>query len=174
MMVLLLFLFLPEAWGTLSHLSQPQSGHLGGYRIPIPTSWIILGYYDQAENDVSGVTGLAGRGLGMGGASYLHGLPFSAWDVKVERHTQSDETQPPRWTPRKDELIDRRDLTIGGASVTCFDYWPSYLDRAAHLQPTSEAYVHCFGTGGFSATLIGRKDKIPAFYRMLEGITQAN
>ena len=171
-MVLLLFLFLPEVWGALSHLSRPNSRELGGYRIPIPTSWIVLGHDDQPGKGESRVTGLAGQGPGLGVAPYFHGLPFSAWDIKIERSPQSNETQTTRWIPRENELIGRRDFTIGGQSVTCFDYWPSYVDRPVRFQDSSDAYVQCSGASGFYASLIGRRDKIPVFYNMLNGITQ--
>jgi len=172
-MVLLLFLFLPEVWGILSHLSQPQSGRLSGYRIPIPATLIVLYHTDQPANGESRVSGLVGRGIGMGFTPYLHtGLPFSAWEIKIKQQSQSDETAARPWVPRDDEVIDRRDFTIGDESVTCYDYWPSYEGRPERVESLSNAYVQCSGANRFYASLVGNRHSVPAFYRMLGGITQ--
>jgi hypothetical protein len=173
-MVLLLFLFLPEVWGILSHFSQPQSDHLSGYRVPIPATWIVLYHTDQPANGESRVSGLVGRGIGMGVTPYLHsGLLLSAWEIKIEQQSQSDESAPGPWAPRDDEAIDRHAFTIGDVSVTCYDYWPSYMGRPKRVDALSNAYVQCSGESRFYASLVGNRNDVPGFYRMLDGITQA-
>ena len=42
--VLAVLLFLPEIWGLVTHIRQPQTSQLTGYRIPIPATWIILSH----------------------------------------------------------------------------------------------------------------------------------
>ena len=36
------FLFFPETWAVVSHLSHPGSGRLLGYRVSIPANWVVL------------------------------------------------------------------------------------------------------------------------------------
>jgi len=104
---------------------------------------------------------------------YLHsGLLLSAWKIKIEQQSQFDETATGPWAPRDDEVIDRRVFTIGDESVTCYDYWPSYVGRPERVGALSNAYVQCSGANRFYASLMGNRHSVPAFYRMLDGITQ--
>ena len=49
-MVLVVFLFLPEVWGILSHFTQPRSLILADYRVPIPVTWIVQNYQNEPVN----------------------------------------------------------------------------------------------------------------------------
>ncbi len=40
--VVIAFLFFPETWAIVSHLSHPGSGRLLGYRVSIPANWVVL------------------------------------------------------------------------------------------------------------------------------------
>jgi hypothetical protein len=40
--VIIAFLFFPETWAVVSHLSHPGSGRLLGYRVSIPANWVVL------------------------------------------------------------------------------------------------------------------------------------
>src|SRR5437899_226188 len=82
--VLPVFLFLPEIWGIYSHLSQPRSGNLAGYRVPIPSSWIVLDRDHQKANGKSWVTGMTGRGIGFGPKPYLQEDWLSSWEIRTE------------------------------------------------------------------------------------------
>ena len=75
LLVLLVFLFLPEVWGMLSHLGEAHSGNLTGYQVPIPVTWIVLRHDSQQADGWSTVTGFAGRGIGRGLAPYLRWGP---------------------------------------------------------------------------------------------------
>ncbi len=167
-MVLLVFLFLPEIWGMLSHLSQPRAGSLLGYRVPIPVTWIVLDHGDHPADGGSGVRGLAGRGIGLGVKPYVHAdLPLSAWDIRTE-------PEPGRhWVPKEDDVIGRRVFAVGSESVTCVEYWPPYKTRPEHIEDSSFAYIQCLGSSRLSASIVGDRTHVPAFYRMLEGITPA-
>ena len=65
-LVLMVFPFLPETWGALSHLGPRQFGRLSGYRVIIPESWIILSSEGEQTDGRSWITGLAGQGIGRG------------------------------------------------------------------------------------------------------------
>ncbi len=166
LIVLLVFLFLPEIWGILSHVNQAQSANLPGYRVPIPATWIVLFHGNQPEGGGSWVNGIAGRGIAFGVRPYLKmRVPLSSWDIR---------TQPLRDTeaPKDDDVIARRVFAIGGESITCLDYRSSSLVRPVHVE-TSIAYVECSGTGRLRASFFGERNQVARFYRMLEGITPA-
>jgi hypothetical protein len=172
-LVLLTFLFLPEIWGILSQVSSARSASLPGYRIPIPRTWIVLSRWDQ-ETGRSWVTGLAGRGIAFGIKPYLHAdVPLSSWNLGTDSYVQSEPEATYRRVPEDDEVIGRRVFTIGNESVTCLDYWPSYLDRPAHVETPPFAYVACAGTGRLHASMAGERNDLATFYRMLEGTTPA-
>lgn len=169
-MVLLSFLFLPEIWGMLSHLSQPHSGNLPGYQVSIPSTWIVLRHDNQADGR-SWVTGLAARGMGRGISPYLRGHPLlSSWDIETEPYVESDESTRTRWTPEDSDVISRRVFTIGDDQLTCLDYRPSYLHYGDFSEP-SAASVRCSNGKRLSASFSGGRRQLAAFYEMLAGIS---
>ncbi len=169
-MVLLAFLFLPEIWGMLSHLSQPQSGNLPGYEVSIPATWIVLRHEHQM-NGRSWVTGLAVRGMVRGVSPYLRGdPPLSSWGVEADSDVESDESMRTRWTPEDSDVISRRVFTIGSDQLTCLDYRPSYL-HYGDLSAASAAYVRCADGKRLSASFSGKRSQVAAFYEMLAGIS---
>jgi hypothetical protein len=169
-MVLLVFLFLPEIWGMLSHLSQPHSGNLPGYEVSLPATWIILRHENQM-NGRSWVTGLAVRGMGRGVTPYLRGdPPLSSWDIEADSEVESDESMRTRWSPEHSDVISRRVFVIGNDQLTCLDYRPSYLHYGDFPEP-SAAFVRCSDGKRLSASFTGKRKQVAAFYEMLSGIT---
>jgi len=156
--VLLVVVYLPETWGVVSHLFQP-SMQLGRYKVPIPITWVALEHRTRTED--SWVYGVAGRTTGL--RQYALGsFPLSSWHVEI-RSTKS-------WSPQDDEIIARRKLTIGGASRTCVEYWPSYLKPQEQSQEKSVAYVTCSLPDRLYASFSGERAELQVFFRMLEGI----
>jgi hypothetical protein len=173
LIVLLVFLFLPEIWGILSQVSSARPASLLGYRVPIPPTWIVRTRWDEQETGRSWVAGMASRGIAFGARPYLRmRAPLSSWDIRTTPYPQSEENTTGRHRPKDSEVIGRRVFRIGSESVTCLDYWPSYLSRPEHVETSHLAYVECAGNrivAGFD----GERDQVAAFYRMLEGITPA-
>jgi len=171
--VLLLFLFLPETWGLLSHLTQPRSGELSGYRVSVPATWIILSHNDQHGTGESLLAGLAGRGIGFGPTPYLRAdVPLSSWVIGTERYDRQGKVGESSGRPSDDVVIARRDFAMGGESVTCYEYWPSFLPRPDRIGDSTLALVECSGTGRLYASLSGKRIHIPIFYRMLSSISR--
>jgi hypothetical protein len=177
LLVLLVFLFLPEVWGMLSHLSFANSGNLVGYKVPIPTTWIALRHDSQQADGWSTVTGFAGRGIGRGVAPYLHWEPpFSSWDIETDSYAPSGGASA-RWRmPSDDEVTGRRSFTIGADSITCLDYWPSYLrtgpyQRTQQFDDLSVAYIECSNGRRLHAGFFGIRGHAATFYEMLGRIT---
>ncbi len=176
-MVLAIFLFLPEMWGVLSHLSQPRAGDLTGYHVPIPATWIVLQHDSQPQDGWSRVMGFAGRGIGRGVAPYRRwALPFSSWDIETDSYTQSEGSSF-RWRmPSDDEVTDRRSFMVGVDRITCLDYWPSYLStgpyqRTQQFEDLSVAYIQCSDGRRLHAGFFGIRGQVTAFYEMLGKIT---
>jgi hypothetical protein len=173
LVVLLVFLFLPELWGMLSHLSQSHPGNLSGYQVPIPLTWIVLRHDSQRADGWSTVTGFAGRGMGRGAAPYLRwSPPFSSWDVETDSYAESERSFA-RWRmPSDDEVKARRSFMIGSDSVTCLDYWPSYLStgpyqRTQQFDDLSVAYIECSDGRRFHAGFFGIRGQVAEFHEML-------
>jgi hypothetical protein len=115
------FLFLPETWGVLSHLGNQNSGELSGFRARVPATWIVLSQDEQPDGR-SWITGLTGRGIGLGG-NPLRFDSLSSWQISTRSFDQS-EAYYDRWLPKESEVLSRRALTIGNESLACLDYWP--------------------------------------------------
>ncbi len=175
LLVLLVFLFLPELWGMLSHLSQSHPGNLTGYQVPIPVTWTVLRHDRQQADGWSTVTGLAGRGIGRGVAAYLRWEPpFSSWDIETDSYAPSEGSSA-RW-PSDDEVTGRRSFMTGAESITCLDYWPSYLrtgpyQRTQQFDDLSIAYIKCSNGRRFHASFFGIRGQVAEFYEMLGRVT---
>jgi hypothetical protein len=169
-LVLLAFLFLPEIWGLLSHVSQLQPGNLPGYQASIPATWIVLRHENQVDGR-SWLTGLAGQGIGRGPSFYLRGyLPLSSWNIDTDSYIRSEESRD-SWMPDDADTIARRVFTLGGEQFTCLDYRPPYLDYLDNLSAASAAYVKCSDGKRLSASFSGERKQVAVFYEMLAGIT---
>jgi hypothetical protein len=171
--VLLLFLFLPEVWGLLSHLSHPRSGKLSGYRVSIPATWIILSHNDQRRTGKSLLEGLAGRGIGFGPTPYLRAdVPLFSWVIGTVRYDWPAEVNDSSRRLADDFISTRRDFKIGSESVTCYEYWPSLLAQPDRIDDSTIAFVKCSGASRLYASLIGKRMHIPIFYQMLSSISR--
>lgn len=169
-MVLLLFLFLPEVWGMLSHLDIPQSGRLSGYYVPIPETWIVLRHENQGANGWSIASGLAGRGIWRGGLPYLRGpLPFSSWSIGTRSGDEDAASMSSQSRPKDDEIIRQRVVTIGSDNISCVEYTATYV-----YNPWGEIFVDCSDAGRFFANFAGPKTQIEKFYEVLGGIAEEN
>jgi hypothetical protein len=173
LIVFLVFLFLPEMSGILSQVSSARPASLLGYRVAIPRTWIVRSRWDDPETGRSWVAGWASRGMAFGVRPYLRmRAPLSSWDIRTAPYLRSEENATDRRRPKDSEVIGSRVLRIGSESVTCLDYWPSYLSRPEHPETSHLAYVECAGDriiAGFD----GERNQVGAFYRMLEGVTPA-
>lgn len=169
-MVLLFFLFLPEVWGMLSHLSVSQSGSLSGYHAPIPATWIVLRHENQAANGWSIASGLAGRGIWRGWSPYLRGpLPFISWNIGT-RSRDEDASMSSQSRAKDDEIIGQHVFTIGTGNIRCVEYRPTYVSLLSNRW--GETYVDCSDAGRFFANFDGPKPQVEKFYEVLGGIAQ--
>ena len=171
--VLTVLLFFPEISGIVSHVRHLEASRLPGYRIPIPVTWNVVNIWTNHEDGSSSVYGVAGRGIAFGVGSYLRGSPpLSGWGIRTEPYDQSKEPTNRRWTPKEDDVLGRRIVRIDSYTLTCVEYWPRYLVRPSHLEDSSLAFINCTSTGRLGADFAGEKVHVPAFYGMLEHITQ--
>ena len=171
LLTLPIFLFLPETWGLASHVRWPRAGVLAGYRFRVPATWYI--FYNRREaNGWSYANGIAGRGIGFGGNPFrLDSLSW--WSIGTKPVDGNERTDYDRWPPKPEDILDQRVIKIGGGTLTCVDYLPSY---GGWVPPRSQAatiaHVDCSGVGRLDATFAGPRDQLKAFYRVLDGITE--
>jgi hypothetical protein len=170
LIALSVFLFLPETWGILSHFGPKKSSQLSQYRVTIPVTWIVL-YRDGESDGRSWVTGLAGRGIGLGG-NPLRFDALSSWQVHTRSLAQPETSDYERWPPKENDILSRRSIAVGNESLECVDYWPSYGWGPARSEAATIAHVECSGATRIRASFDGRRDQLPKFYRMLNGITK--
>ncbi len=177
LLVLLVFLFLPEVWGMLSHLSETQSGNLAGYQVPIPATWVVRRHDKPSADGWSTVTGFAGRGIGRGVVPYLRREPpLSSWDFETDSYVPSEGSSARGQIPSDDEVTGRRSFMIRADSITCLDYWPSYLrtgpyQRTQQFDDLSTAYITCSNGRRFHAGFFGMRGQVATFYKILGRIT---
>jgi hypothetical protein len=144
LMVLCVFLFLPEIWGVLSHVATPRAGRLPGYQVPIPETWIVLSHNSQPNEGGAWVAGLAGRGMGRGMSSYLYrDFPLSEWSVGILPHTRSESETAPR-IPNDARVLEKRTLKIGNETITCVDFSNPY--PGWEIERHSTVFVKCSGS----------------------------
>lgn len=169
LIVLPIFLFLPETLGFMWHLLRSQSDNLHGYRISIPTTWMAVYRVDSADGSAY-FGGLAGRGIGRG-ANPISGDSLSSWTFGTESYSQSDKAEH-RYLPRDYIAAGGRILKIGNERVTCTEYRYSHAYDAIDLVPDSRlVHVSCSGPGRLYASMYGGRDQLPAFYQVLSAVS---
>jgi hypothetical protein len=165
--VLLVFLFLPETWGVLSHIRHPRLGDLPGYRVKIPVIWIVQ-YRGEDSDGSSSVAGFFGRGIGSG-FNPSRFDSFSYWRFSTSSFSGSETIDYGRWSSQEEDIIERRDVLIGGEHIQCVDYryrWE--LDYSQRSSAT--AHVSCQGATRLRANFDGPRKVLPDFYRVLSEI----
>jgi len=167
LLVVLIFLFLPEVWGLLTHAGQPRAGKLTGYEVTVPPTWIILYSGSSSPGGWSAVSGIAGRGIGLGVKQYLNfgDPPISNWGVGV---AGSDEAR--RKLSHRGEPTARRDFQVGKAKLTCFEYRPLW-GRPMRVDDGPLVLIECSSPDRLQATFVGEKIHVAAFYGMLASMT---
>lgn len=165
--VLTVFLFLPEVWGFLTHVQRPRAGQLPGYEVTIPPTWIIVSQYTNSLTGASGLGGIAVRGMALGFKRYLHpgDLPTSSWGVEI-----AELDEPKHWSLTRGPALARRDFPIGKATLTCLEYRPSW-SRPTRADAEPLALIECAGSERLHASFLGERIHVPAFYGMLAGMT---
>ncbi len=169
--VLLIFLFVPETWGLISHIAYPHADDLPGYRVKIPVRWIILSGTGEQSNGSSRVSGIAGKGIGLGGNPLRHDS-LLAWQIGTKSFDRSEGTDYDRWLHREGDILSRSVIVVGNESLVCLDYWPSYDGGPPRSVAATIANVTCGGSTRLVASFYGKRNQLPAFYRMLSEITQ--
>lgn len=171
LLTLPIFLFLPETWGMASHVRWPRAGMLAGYRFRVPATWYIFYNYSDADGR-SSAYGIAGRGIGFGGNPFdLDSL--SSWSVGTKSVDGNERTDYDRWPPKPDEIFGQRVIKIGGGTLTCVDYLPSYGGWAPpRSHAATIAHVDCSGVGRLYANFDGPRYQLNEFYRVLDGISE--
>ena len=121
--VMIAFLFFPETWAVVSHLSHPSSGRLLGYRVSIPANWVVL----TDEPDIgsshtwSSVAAFQSKGvLRAGATAYWRREPPIA---NMSFYAAPLGDRRPRFLPN-DKIISTRTLPLGRGTITCSEYIP--------------------------------------------------
>ena len=165
LMVTVLFLFLPEAFGIFVHFVYPTSGNLLRHRVSFPITWIVAGTSMNESHTWSFSGAFECKGPFRGGlARYMYGNPPASamdfWDTPVG--------DPATRLPPNGTLYSTRTLRLGKGSITCREYLPIYL----HWQGDKDLrLIECVTPGrDFFASFGGDGSAVQDFYRTLQGI----
>lgn len=164
--VVLVFLFFPELWGAVSHVSHPGYGKIPGFRFSAPVACIVLDS-ERFDDGLSMVMGLVGQGIVFAPGRYLRAdVPLSAWDLtgslvglptndlqlKVKQNANAKRT---------------RVFEIGREQLTCWEFNRSSGRRLRYGPPFE---IECLGSGRLSAHFAGEADQAPSFYELLNSV----
>lgn len=166
--VMIAFLFFPETWAVVSHLSHPGSGRLLGYRVSIPVNWVVL----TDEPDIgsshtwSSVAAFHSKGVLRAGASaYWRREPPIA---NMSFYAAPLGDRGPRLLPN-DKIISIRTLPLG---IICSEYIPGWLREREH---DDIRFIACTTPqNDFYGWFDGDKASLTDFYRTLEQVRQTN
>lgn len=158
-LVLLIFLFFPEVWGSMRHFTHRRAT-LQGYRVPIPTTWFV----DYSNEPSTLLSGMVGTGIARGFSlhRYMY-VPFSYWWI-----SESTEKRIPQWA-KDEQIASTRTFKIAKETLICDEYRRQYAIRwtAAPSQPVD---VYCHSDGPLQAMLFGERSHLANFFKMIGGI----
>lgn len=163
LIVLLIFLFLPESEHLLSFLRHSHEVKLGDYRVRVPAGWLTCAIWTYKENGRSGMSGIIGIEMRKELGTYVHGpLAISEW--MIDREPPESATKNP-W--RAETPTERRVIPLQNGSVVCLEYNTPYGRNPSGVR------VECSGREGLHASIFGEQRHVPEFYRALSQITIA-
>jgi hypothetical protein len=169
LIALTIFLFLPETWGLATHLRWRNCCSLSVYKVHLPANWIIYYYQGEPVGGRSYVNGHMERGIALGGNPWRYDA-LSSWSVETWPPDSPPRTDYDRWTPKPEDIVERRTIKIPSGDLNCVDYRSN--DPRPIARPATVALVDCWGPGGLHAGVYGPRQNLEAFYRVLGGITE--
>jgi hypothetical protein len=95
------------------------------------------------------------------------GLPLSDWYVTTEPYGSVPQQDTSNWL-RDRQVIAMRVIDVEHEKLTCLEY-PSPYDPPLHGEEP-RFFVRCAGSDRLGATLMGDREDIQVFYRMLGAI----
>ena len=167
-MVLVVFLFLPETWAIASHVIHPGKVILGDYRVAVPWTSIAL------WNDSDSAYGVMTRGVMRARLRFpvpplFNRMTLSSWQFTLEPKIEASRAAQERWFSEYNDIVESREVAFAGGTITCqrmkvkgaIESWP----ELAHLA--------CRGTQDISVTFFGESRDVEAFYRLLSQVEVA-
>lgn len=154
----ILFLYLPEALGLVTHLFRPGPAKLIGLDVRLPLPWMVLYEPSSSDEDWSQASALECKGLARSGLNRYWHLQPRISDMSF-RSTRLGHWSPPERL--RGETLSLRTVAVGNESVRCREF--------AHY--TDAVGVDCRSTDGtFSASFYGDKYSVDVFYRTLQRV----
>lgn len=169
--VLLVFLFLPEVWGILSHLDNRRLGSLSGYQVKIPATWVVLHKEGAEPEGRSWANGFIGQGIGRGGNPFRYDA-LSSWHIGTTSLNDPERTDYDRWPPTADAIVSRRTFALANESIECTDHWSHETWGVSQSKAATIAQVSCSSNGRFHASFYGSRQQRSEFYGMLAQVKQ--
>ena len=160
--VLIAFLFFPEAAGITSHLLRRRS--FDHYRIEIPLTWII------ARSNSSYLWALAGRGIArVGLVTYwrseerISEMVFYTYSPTA--YGAPNDEEPPAHA----KVLSKQRVPFGKERITCWDIVPYADTRLDSFEPASAEIICSSTKNDFYANFSGWRIDSSSFYEVLQG-----
>jgi hypothetical protein len=178
----LVLFFFPVA----SHLRHPSSRYLPNYLVPVPWNFTVFSFLELSSKYGS-VTAL-GRNSGAGRLGLTPAGSREPLSVMSFGSFPSDFLSMSVASDRMREAAShggiRSEFRLGDVALSCWQYEPpprrgwvaglglfAFRDFTGHFwQIECEAPADVHGQR-FSASFTGREEDVPAFYKVLEGVT---
>jgi hypothetical protein len=163
LVVLAVFLFLPESLGIASHLVWKAS--VDPYHLPIPPTWIIVVNGDHYMWVV------AVRGMGRVG-------PTSYWRKEEPASEMTFSSYPTYYIPHQigpppdAKVVSRHDFPFGTEKLICLDVVRFAATRPDAPDPASAEVICSAAKKNLAATFSGWRTDLPSFYDVLQRVTE--
>ena len=160
LVVLVVFLFFPEALGIASHLFRKL--RLDHHRLDISLTWIV------ANNSNRYIWVVAVQGIGrVGLASYLRREePVSEMTFSAASYGAYN-AQPPAHA----KVLSKQELPFGNEVLICWDIIPFADTRPNPIDPAFAEIICSAAKNDFAARFSGWRTDSPIFYEALQRVT---
>lgn len=159
-LVLLLFLFLPETTAIISYIFRGRPAVVGPYRIDIPIAWTII-YEEPSFLSVLYAKGIGREGFGP---YWCH----EQLQLMSFRAISSDQLAEADWYFRDAEIVSTRKLQVRNQILTCYEVL-GYRYPMREIVGPARINLECLTPErDFVASFYGERVDLPTFYRVVE------
>lgn len=163
-LVLPLFLFLPESFGVMTHFWWENPSELKGYEVELPATWIVDGWDAGQASTWAFVGAFECKGLVRSGIRrYLRATP-----IVSEMSFRTPSGISPEHEQWRGAPLSQDTVRLNTDSITCLHYTPRYRKWESSEELRD---IECStAKGDLAASFLGDVSSVPTFYSVLKSI----
>jgi hypothetical protein len=170
LLVLPLFLFMPESMSIFEKLRHSRAYRVGGHQVTIPWTFKVMTGEEPDRSNNSRINGYSIQGIGHGVSPYSRSSPVAmGWAIAFDSKRYSSYVPSP-W--RDQTMTGGRQFDIGDDSLQCVKFVTANNSDLSASQ-RSWVRVECTSKSGFYADMYGDRRFESAFYDMLASVKPA-